>query len=143
MNTTRLEVRQVDEGDTFKDIARIHDNYRPGVSPGTICKVTVGTKWRYLSVRGLPDRMLKERRLSTETPAYILVDEVTRSRLGLKVGDQYDFTFPKAKWWGRIWWAYGASDPAASVSTFIATWSFVLGIVSVVLGVWSLCLSMR
>jgi hypothetical protein len=74
---------------------------------------------------------------------FILLDETTRALLGLEIGGKYQFEIVPAHWRGRIWWAYCASDPAARVATFIATWSLALAIIGGSLAVWSLYLSLK
>lgn len=137
METESLEVRQLDAEDVFKDIARIHESQRGGLPLGTICKISVGKASRYLSIRGLPAETLERRKLPTQAPNYILLDEVARSDLGLKLQSKYRFKIVPASWCGRVWWACSATDPAARVSALIATWSLALAVIGLVLGVWS------
>lgn len=143
METEHLEVHQLDDVDVLKDMARLHKSQRGSLSLGTICIISVGDKNRFLSVRGLPDAMLEARNLPIQDPKYILLDETVRDHLGLELGKKYRFKITPARWWGRIRWAYSASDPAASVAAFIATWSFILAILGTLLAIWSICLSWK
>ncbi len=121
----RLMVQPAEQADYYKDMARVHSMYRGGLTSGTLARITVengGTT--IVAVRGLD---------SGEEELF-RADLETRRRLKIKPGVQYEFTIRAATYKECLQWAIRASDPAARVATWIALWSFGIGIVLGVIG---------
>ena len=76
-----------------------------------------------IAVRGLADT----------DAGFIRLDLETRSRLGVELGATYDVEFRTIGFLKKIRWACTASDPAARIAAWIAVWSLVLGVTSIVL----------
>lgn len=72
----------------------------------------------------------------------IWIDERTRNRLDLKVGEEADFEFQRVGLLGQFLWAWNASDPAYRVAARMALLSVILGAIGFVLGGLSLCVSL-
>ena len=102
METEPLEVRQLDSFDVFKDMARVHESQRGNIPVGTICKVSIGSQTRYLSIRGLPNDVLESRRLPVNNPRYILLDDVSRRLLNVELQSIHRFKIEPASWCGRL-----------------------------------------
>lgn len=87
-----LKVRQMLKEEVYTDTARINEENRINedkkrIPEGRVCKVCVGKKSRLLSLRG-----------DTESSGTIRLDDISRSDLGLKESQSYDFEFQEV-WW--------------------------------------------
>lgn len=127
-----LEVRLSDANDVYQDIARIPEFLRKGkqglIKEGTLCKVTTGQRSAYLFVRGARDI----------GDPIIQLDDYTREKLKLKLGEVHAFQFEEVSNWGMLCWAWSATEPAYRISARLAVIGLVLGIAGLALGVLSL-----
>jgi hypothetical protein len=122
----KLTVRQMPCDDLYRDTVRIPKKYRrtsdgEEFEVGSICKITVtsfGTS-RFLAVRGK----------KTDSPI-ICMDEVTRAKLRVKVGDECDVGIHRCRFMGYIWWAWSASDPNNRIPFRVAAASLMVGLLS-------------
>lgn len=120
-----LRVREANEDEIYKDLARLHKKSRSGIESGAVCKITVNAKSKYLILRGVKNGAEGD----------FILDEPSRTALGVKTGEEYEFTISKAGWWGNLQWAWNASDPAYSIAAKLGILSFALGVISLILAV--------
>ena len=134
----KLEVANISWSDVYKDVARIPREFRMNESgraipEGAICKVRVAERSALLCMRGQDEH---------NNPA-IHLDERTRSRLGVSVRTTYDFLVEEVGWFGQFTWAWNASDPAYRIAARLGLVSVVLGFVGLILGIWSIWVTLR
>ena len=115
--------------DSWKDIVRIPEPYRTTVhgdhiGRGTICKLTVNDKSKYVIVRG------SKRKART-----INMDLNLRLFLKVKEANLYDFELRKASWFQCLLFAWSASDPIYRVPAQLSLISLALGLLGLFLGV--------
>jgi hypothetical protein len=116
----QLEVRDLSEGDTYKDIVRVHHEQRSRVKNGAITRVRVN--------RGKPF-VLAMRGCLNEKKGTIGLDHLTREYMGVKVGDKHQFTFEHGCLWDKLKWAANSAEPGARIATWIAIVSGVIGVI--------------
>ena len=129
----KLKVQQAAREDVYRDIVRVSERYRGDihgviVPEGSVCRIVAPGGAAYGILRGLGN--LSE--------PVINMDERLRNLLHLNDGDEVDFQFTTAGFWGQFRWAWSASDPAYRVAARLALLSVVLGAVGLVLGLFSL-----
>ena len=134
----RLRVQQALKLDVYSDMARIPAAHRlddrgQPIPEGRVCRVVVGCRTKWLSLRG------KE----ANQEAAIYMDEVIRNALKLDLSKDYDFQIKQAGWIRQFWWAWGASDPTYRITARIGVVSVLLGLLGLFLGIISLYLSFR
>jgi len=119
---TILAVQSVEKADVYKDLVRIPELHRGGISEGKVCKLSVPGKGPvYRSIRGL----------GREQSPVIGTDELTRKALGLHLGRSYAFLIEPVGWWGRVIWAWDASDPAARLMNRLTIVGLALALIAV------------
>jgi hypothetical protein len=69
--------------------------------------------------------------------ALVLLDERIRHRLKIKAGETYDFELSKTDYCGQVSWALEASDIRHSFAARLALVSVVLGLVGLLIAVFS------
>ena len=109
----RMRVEDAIRADEYKDIARVHWEYRgkPTTKVGSIIKLRVPDRpSRILSIRGLAD----------DRKGQILLDHVNRNEMGLNLGEEYEFTIETTNAWDKLKWACTSTDPAARIAAWIA-----------------------
>lgn len=136
MASIRLTVAQADREDVYRDIARVQERYRKDVngvtlSEGEVCKITVEETGRSTLV------ILRGRHGRDEKALWI--DERTREKLKVSVGDETSFRLEADLWFGAWRWAKGSSDVAYRICSQLALLSVALGVLGLILGVVSLC----
>lgn len=124
----KLTVKSARPDDVYKDIVRIHRSDRNSIRAGRVCRISVGVSYRYFIVRGL----------AQDESGQILVDDISREALGLKLGQQYDFGIAPAGLIGQIRWACAVADPGARIAALLGVLSLVLGLIGVLLGILAL-----
>jgi hypothetical protein len=124
----RLLVHQVDKEDIFEDLVRVHTTHRPTIVAGKIFRVASEKGTALAVARNSP----KNDRDG------IWIDDAMRGRLGVKTGDQEEFTFCAAKWWENPVWLWRLSNPANRVAAQLSIVSLVLGVIGLLLGIFSL-----
>jgi hypothetical protein len=129
----KLKVIPAAREDVYKDIVRVHEQYRLAgdkrvVPEGCVCKISTPDKRAYAIVRGCGDGSEK----------WIYIDERLRNTLGLTRGEEVEVRFEPAGFWGQFYWAWTASDPAYRVAARLGLLSVVLGLLGLVLGLLSL-----
>ena len=125
-----LTVRQLDQKDVYKDLARIPEAYRrtstgKPIEEGTICDVSTGEGKVTLSLRGLID----------EREGVIKMDEVTRNKLGVADNTCHHFDFSPAGYRGVIRWRWCASDPGQRLTNRMAIVGFTLTVIGAVIAI--------
>jgi len=131
----KLTVYELPTEDCWRDMARIPKHYRKAeggdrVARNTICEVTIAGKTKLLALRGCRDKDPK-----------ILLDSSTRIELSVEVGQTYDVTIHRVRWFGYWKWAWGAADPAYRLTTQISLISLALGVIGLILGLLPLMLA--
>lgn len=81
--------------------------------------------------------------MGESTEPAIWLDERMRNRLGLKDGQEVEFSFRPVWLVGQTCWAWNASDPAYRVAARLAVLSLALGVIGLILGILSLWLTLR
>lgn len=124
-----LAVARLDASDVYKDMARIPQEHRfdvrgKVVHEGQICRVRVRDRSATLSIRGY----------SENSAAVIRVDERTRARLEVTIGDEADFSLTPVGFPGQFAWAWRASDPAYRIAARLGLISVILGALGFALG---------
>jgi hypothetical protein len=122
----KLIVQESVKGDLYKDIARIHWRQRGRRNKiGAIVAISVdGGPRHFFSLRGLPD----------EDEGKIRLDHVARDELRLKIGEEHDFAIEETNLREKLLWAVRATDPAARIAAWIAVWSDIIAILSLIVG---------
>ena len=124
----KLKVFQIAKEDVYKDIVRIPETHRTDengktIEESTVCWVSGTPKSSFVVLRGYQD----------STDAEIHMDDSTRTRLGVKLHDSYDFRFKKAGFAGQLKWAWEASETGYRVASRLGIAGFMLGILSLIL----------
>jgi len=130
-NLLKLNVRGAEKEDVYKDIVRVNEANRKNdrgcyIIEGSVCKVSIPSNQSeiYAILRG-----------NEGDTTGIKIDEYLRIKLGVEKDKEYDFTL-KTRWWYRFYWSWNATDPGYRISSQIATISFLLGVLSIVLAVF-------
>ncbi|PWI54799.1 hypothetical protein B5K03_08750 [Rhizobium phaseoli] len=122
MSTRRFVVRQAPEDDIGKDRIRIHYRRRQQAKRFSIMRVKNSHHSAVLCVLGLE---------GSEDDVQMDVD--LRNAFGVKPNDEIDLELSEVGWFGKLTWYLSATDPAVHVPAWIGAWSFVLGLVGLVL----------
>jgi hypothetical protein len=127
---TIVKIALLDQEDVYKDILRIPEVHRScsagsPIVEGTLCKVYAGAFATRLFLRGCQGDQAPVARM----------DEGTRNRLGIEVGQEVDLRIVPLGWWGQLMWAWNASEPAYRIAAQLAVLSVLISIVGLVLGV--------
>jgi hypothetical protein len=111
--------------DIYRDMARVNQDSRGRrVKEGRVYRVRVKSgKSLLLAIRGLADH------------GVLSIDEITRRKLGLKTGEEFEIAFERVGFWGNLIWSINASDPATRTAAQLGVLSLFLGVVSLALGV--------
>jgi hypothetical protein len=124
-HSVQLTVVMAAEDDIYKDLARVHRADRGDLPSGQIYRLCANGNRKRLIVRGLQ---------GVDAPngahGYIYLDEATRDALGVALESRYQFQITKVGWFGRLCWAWDASDPAYNVAARLGVISFFLGVLS-------------
>lgn len=133
---TKLKVAEAREEDVFEDIVRINFRYRQDkagqtIPSGAVCRISVGHKSARAIVRGLP----------AEEGPLIRLDESLRRVIGVKSGDEIEIVLKRAGFFEEVVWCWQATNPTYRISARLAVLSVLLGLIGLVLGVISLCLT--
>ena len=130
----QLKVIEAALDDVFGDIARLHLDHRPNAKAGKIISLKVGSKRVYAVARGLRSGTDKKN---------IVLESALRERLDVKPGQEYDFSGDAAGFWGSVCWAWNSTDAMPRVASRLGAISVGLGVVGVMLGLYSLYLTLR
>lgn len=122
-----LEVHQGREGEVYKDIVRIHEGSRGNLKAGRVHKFSTCHGTAYFILRGGD---------AGQNVGKILMDDVSRTTMGLTLNSRYKFDIREAGFWGELWWACNAVDPTYRIAARLGVLSFGLGIVAVVPIAW-------
>lgn len=121
----RLKVCQIEKIDVYKDIVRVPEVHRADergkpIEESAVCWIS-GTPQRSLAVlRGYLE----------STNAEIHMDDRTRTLLGVRLHESYDFRFKKARFWGQLKWAWKASETGYRVASRLAVIGLTLGVLA-------------
>lgn len=126
----QLKVRRASRDDVHRDLARLHGDQRPGIPSGRVMILRVG---------GHKVRAMARARLEDQDRDEIALDDRLRDRLGVDLGQRYDFVIQEGGFHDEILWAWEASDATTRVTAQLAIISVVLGFVGLLLGLLSLC----
>ena len=128
-----LRIHKVDREDIFQDLVRVHISHRKGIRAGRLCRVTINGK----SIVAVARNSLRN-----DTKG-IWLDNSQRAKLGVKAGDDADFSITPTSWYEELLWIWRASDPVNRTAGRLGILSLLLGITGVVLGAWSVWLAFR
>ena len=103
------------------------------IPEGRICKVTVGKRSTFLSLRGQEEHA---------NPA-IYLDGKTRNDLGVTLREHASFHFHQASWLGQFLWAWRATDPAYRIAARVGLLSVLLGVAGLVFGGVGIWIALR
>ncbi len=121
MKNQTLIVRSAKAADVYKDIVRIDLKVRgEAFEESKIYKLQANGESRLVSIRGMSGE-------TNRSPNDICMDEKTRRKFGLNVGDTKEFTLKKPilPLWPLICWSLGSSDPLQRMAAF---WGIISGI---------------
>jgi hypothetical protein len=129
-----LEVRSLSNEDVYKDLVRIPENFRKDKDGKTIEESTVC--W----IHGAPRVSLAVLRGYQKQPngPEIHMDDRTRNRLGVHLGESYEFEFKVAGLWGELKWAWRASETGYRVASRLAIVGLILGLLAFLPVFWDL-----
>jgi ribosomal protein S1 len=134
----KLEVANIHWADVYKDMARIpelhrNDIYGENITEGDICEVSIGENSVFLSVRGQTEH---------NNPA-IHLDERTRNKLGVKIGETVEVKIRSAEPIEKYRWVLSASDPAYRLASQVALISLAVSLVGMLVGIVSIYIALR
>jgi hypothetical protein len=127
----RLRVLRTDQGDVYRDIARVPEQFRTTqkgkiIPEGSVCRLSSGKRTALAVVRGKSDR---------ESENAIWLDERLRNRLDLQAGAPAEIHFKPVWFLGGVRWAWNASDLAYRSMARLAVGSVALGVIGLALGI--------
>lgn len=127
----QLRVLRTDQGDVYRDIARVPEQFRKSpegkqIEEGAVCKLKNGNRKALAIVRGKADR---------EDKNAIWLDEKLRNRLELKAGESAIIEIKPVRFLATERWAWSASDPAYRSMARLTLISVMLGAVGLILGI--------
>ena len=127
-----LKVTQASADEVFTDTIRIPKAHRGGISNGSVVRIDHNGKCALAIVRGF----------SHDPSPAARMDEFVRERLDVKVRDYINVADIRlANWHEKLRWYWNASSPAIYVPARVAVISLVLGVMSILLGAWSIWLA--
>jgi hypothetical protein len=124
-----LTVQQPRLADVYRDRIRVPVLHRGAIREGGVCRLSVKGKALLVEVRGI--------RLSKSNPnpgTVIQIDEVTRAKLGLQLGSNYQFEFKEVGIVGEFLWAWRASAPTPRIAARLGIIGIVLGLIALGIG---------
>ena len=127
-------VHQVNRDDVFHDMVRVHRSHRRGIRTGRLCLVSANGSKSIIAIA--------RNSLRNDTKG-IWLDNAQRHELGVKAGHEADFNIVRAPWYHEFLWVWRASDPVNRTAGRLGIVSLGLGIIGVVLGIWSVYLAFR
>jgi hypothetical protein len=131
VQVVQLTVRSARSDDVYKDIARIGRDDRGKFRTGRPYRFSVNGRSVPLVLRGV----------GAQNRGAILIDEATRSRLGVQYGKPYEFQVRELGFFAELWWGWGSSDPTVRSMSRVAVISLGLGTLSVILGLLGIVLA--
>jgi hypothetical protein len=128
-----LVVHQFDEEDDLcdSDSLRVNFRHRKGIKRGQVCKVTTNGNWILAAAR------------NTNDTRGIWLNDAQRDALNVKTGDEAEFEITKVSWYRGFVWMWTVTEPMDRLAAQLGILSFGLGVVSLVLGAWSVYLVFR
>lgn len=102
-NTCVLKVEKIDYEDVLHDMVRVHRDHRPGTRAGQVMVVETGGR----TIRAVARGSKGNRR------DVIAMDQKTRKRLGVKSGQEAEFTFKLGNRVDEWRWAWKTTAPRA------------------------------
>ena len=129
----KLNVRKANYEDVYRDIIRIPESHRYDrnkrkIKEGSVCKVTIDGVSTFAILRGYGDSV----------EPLIFIDERLRDKLKVYEHDQIEVQLKQTSPIGQFRWAWNASETAYRVATRMALLSVILGLIGLVMGVFSL-----
>lgn len=123
-----LMVGQIAAEDVFGDVVRVHLDHRPFAKAGRVIVVEHGGRRIRAVARGAPKN----------NKTGIWLDLRSREKLGLKPNATASFGFKKASFFDEFLWAWSATDAMPRIAARLGLVSVGLGAVGVMLGSFSL-----
>ena len=129
----KLMVNKVNRDDVFNDLVRVHRSHREGIRTGRLCRVNANGK----SIIAVARNSLRN-----DTKG-IWLDNAQRAVLGVKADQEADFNIISAPWYEEFLWVWRASDPVNRTAGRLGIISLGLGVIGVILAIWSVYLAFR
>ena len=124
----RLKVEQIKEEEIYRDFARIPELHRGGIAEGSLCRIAFCQNSVSLVVRGLQN-------VQTAT---LRIDSLTRDKLKVIDGLEYDFEIEQLNWLSQLLVPWNASDPFNRQAMRLSIIALFLGVVGLILGLISI-----
>jgi hypothetical protein len=128
----KLTVHQAKLDDVYQNIVRVHRSHRIGVRVGRLCRVSANGKTIVAIARN-----------SAGDTDGIWLDSSQRFELDVKAGEEADFNIVGAPWYHEFLWVWRASDPVNRTAGRLGLLSLGLGIIGIILGIWSVFLAFK
>lgn len=123
MSNHKLTIKPLPASDSGRQLVRVHRKYRSGVPRYGLGKLTDAASNKSVTVLFLGH--------DDEDAIYIPFD--IRYDLGVQKNDFLEFKIGKIGWIKKLWWYLNTKDPAVYIPAWIAVFSVVLGILSLVI----------
>ncbi len=125
---TKLNVQRLPKADHNRLLVRLNIKYREGIDRYGIARITntENSKSENVLVLGHDD----------DKAVFMPYD--IHTALGLKKGDELDFTLKKVGFWGKLCWYVSSPDPAVQIPAWVAVGGLILAIASLVIGIVSI-----
>lgn len=132
----KLTIKQSRLADVMEDIARFDNSYRTFdgklVRAGQVVRLEANNKIARVVARGPAGLKKSEISLSSEV----------RDKLGVQSGQEVSFSVSKANWIDDFLWAWGATNAMPRIAARLGLVSVGLGFLGVLLGLYSLYLTL-
>lgn len=138
MASVNLKIEPAGKADVYRDVARIPEKHRIDkrgrpLKEGRVAEIKA-------VANGISLLLILRGNQESEDPV-IWLDESTRKRLKVEVGQVEPFELKSVGIWGQWRWACSATEPAYRISAHLAMLSVFVGLVGFLLGILSICLS--
>jgi hypothetical protein len=121
----KLLIKKLQSSDAGRQLVRLNSRHRDGIDRYGIAKLTNNSNGKSLLALVLGH--------NDKTAIYMPFD--IRQALGVKEGDELDFSVKKAGFFCKLHWYVKSPDPAVHLPARIALIGLVVGIVSVIVGI--------
>lgn len=133
-----LTVIKAPKGDVYSDTVRVPERFRKDpeghtIAEGTVCRMSVNGASMLVILRGM----------AGETKTLVSIEEKLRNDAGITAGRDFDFDFVPVGIAGELRWLWAATHPAYRIANRLGVLSFGLGLLSILLALYSIWLTFR